>query len=226
MAKSKNKNMYWGEEQEDAIREYILTDSLERKHELYEKIIEPGFRKIIENIYWTFSFNKTIGQRGFENIEHELIVYLYERIEKFDVTKGTKSFSFFGTIVKRWMIQQANADKKIIRVDEDEQLVHLNSISIKHHTTESKNEEDVEFLNILTDKISLLRESDNISNNDKSVLDIIISLLQNYHSINIYNKKQVYIFLKEGTDLPPRKITKTLNMVKDLYRKTAAEFYG
>ena len=48
---------YWGAEQEAAIIEFNHTDDTLAKHRIYNDIILPAFRKLVENIYYTYNFN-------------------------------------------------------------------------------------------------------------------------------------------------------------------------
>jgi len=216
MMGKQRKNMYWGPAEEDAIKEYITNGSIDERHKTYTAIIEPGFRKLIENIFYTYNFNKTL--RALENIEHELLVHLYERIGKFDINRGAKSFSFFGTVCKNWLIQQSNIAKRSVTIDDADQTQYIHAISQDHYESKKKNISDTEFIGEFTQRLIEFRDgSKNLD--DIAVSDIIINLLQNYSTFNIYNKKQVYLYLREGTGLPTRKITSSLKKIKNLYGK-------
>jgi|3_EtaG_2_1085321.scaffolds.fasta_scaffold136072_2 hypothetical protein len=210
------KNMYWGPVEEEAIKEYIIEPSIGKRHKVYSSTIEPAFRKLIENIFYTFSFNRTL--KGLENIEHELLVHLYERIGKFDINRGAKSFSFFGTICKNWLIQQSNIAKRKVTLDDADQTQYIHSISQDFYESEKKNSLDTEFIGEFTERLIEFRDNSN-NLDDVAVTDIIINLLQNYPMFNIYNKKQVYLYLREGTGLPTRKITSSLKKIKLLYAR-------
>ncbi|MDP7197059.1 MAG: hypothetical protein QF864_12840, partial [SAR202 cluster bacterium] len=135
------KNMYWAQPQEQAIKDYIASDSITERHDIYINIIQDAFKKLIENIFYTFNFNKILGDK--ENIEHDLLIHLYERICKFKPERGTKSFSFFGTTVKNWFIQRTNAAKKKIHIDEDAQIGLIQTLSINEYKVKKKSEEDI-----------------------------------------------------------------------------------
>ena len=224
MAKRKK---YWDTEEEDTIREYIKCISITKKHKLYEQTIRPAFLELIKNIYFTYNFNKTLGD--FSNIELELEAFLYERINKFDIDKGAKSFSFFGTIVKNWLIQQSNKAKNqvAIETDEDERKNHLDFISYDVHHDKILIKENIEFVKILADNITKFSEQevDELNDDDIVVIDIIKNLLQNYDDLNIYSKKHVYVYIKEGTGLPSRKVTKTIKKLKTIYETIKTEYY-
>jgi hypothetical protein len=183
---------YWGAPQEEAIVDFNTNEDIEDKHKVFVAIIEPAFRKLVENIYYTYNFNKILWDR--EQIEHEVMTHLYEKLSKFDISKNKKSFSYFGTITKNWMIQRCNADKNKRFIDDDNQDIIVQSISIRAY--------------------------------DFAVLEIVNDILKNYQRFNIYNKKQLYVYIREATDLPSRKITKSLKKIKLDYFSVKEDFIG
>ena len=133
---------YWGTPQEEAIVEFNTNEDIEDKHKVFVAVIEPAFRKLVENIYYTYNFNKILWDR--EQIEHEVMTHLYEKLSKFDISKNKKSFSYFGTITKNWMIQRCNADKNKRFIDDDNQDIIVHNISIhayEENKVERHNEE-------------------------------------------------------------------------------------
>ena len=215
---------YWGEDQEDAIVEFNTNDDIDDKHKVFVAIIEPAFRKLVENIYYTYNFNKILWDR--EQIEHEVMTHLYEKLSKFDVTKNKKSFSYFGTITKNWMIQRCNADKNKRFIDDDNQDIIVQNISIHAYEENEVGRYNEEFISEIIDDFDDWDEKDNYTRDDFAVLEIVNDILKNYHRFNIYNKKQLYVYIREATDLPSRKITKSLKKIKINYGDVRNNFIG
>ena len=63
-----------------------------------------------------------------------------------------------------------------------------------------------------------------LKKDDIAVLEIINDILKNYNKFNIYNKKQLYVYIKEATDLPSRKITKSIRKLKSTYNVLKDEY--
>jgi hypothetical protein len=63
-----------------------------------------------------------------------------------------------------------------------------------------------------------------LNRDDIAVLEIINDIMKNYHKFNIYNKKQLYIYVREATDLPSRKITKSIKKIKKTYMVLKDEY--
>ena len=215
---------YWGEDQEEAIVEFNTNDDIEDKHKVFVAIIEPAFRKLVENIYYTYNFNKILWDR--EQIEHEVMTHLYEKLSKFDVTKNKKSFSYFGTITKNWMIQRCNIDKNKRFIDADNQEMIMHNISINAYEENKLNRHNEEFIGEIIEDFDDWGAKDNYTRDDFAVLEIVNDILKNYERFNIYNKKQLYVYIREATDLPSRKITKSLKKIKLDYFSIKTDFIG
>ena len=215
---------YWGVEQEEAIVEFNTNEDIEDKHKVFVAIIEPAFRKLVENIYYTYNFNKILWDR--EQIEHEVMTHLYEKLNKFDISKNKKSFSYFGTITKNWMIQRCNADKNKRFIDDDNQDIIVQNISINAYEENEVNQHNQDFISGIIEDFDNWDSKENYNQEDFAVLEIVNDILKNYHRFNIYNKKQLYVYIREATDLPSRKITKSLKKIKINYSDIKEDFIG
>ena len=215
---------YWGEDQEYAVVEFNTNADMDEKHKVFVDVIEPAFRKLVENIYYTYNFNKILWDR--EQIEHEVMTHLYEKLSKFDISKNKKSFSYFGTITKNWMIQRCNADKNKRFIDDDNQDIIVQNISIHAHEEAEVGRHNEEFIIEIIGDFDDWDAKENYTRDDFAVLEIVNDKLKNYERFNIYNKKQLYVYIREATDLPSRKITKSLKKIKINYADIKENFIG
>ena len=215
---------YWGEDQEDAVVEFNTNADMDEKHKVFVDVIEPAFRKLVENIYYTYNFNKILWDR--EQIEHEVMTHLYEKLSKFDISKNKKSFSYFGTITKNWMIQRCNADKNKRFIDDDNQDIIVQNISIHAYEEDEVGRHNEEFISEIIGDFDNWDAKENYTRDDFAVLEIVNDILKNYERFNIYNKKQLYVYIREATDLPSRKITKSLKKIKLDYFNVKEDFIG
>jgi len=176
---------------------------------------------LVENIYYTYNFNKILTD--FDQIEHELVTHLYEKIDRFDHTKGKKSYSFFGTVSKNWLIQKSNSKKKMVFIDNQDKEDMLHSISLIQNDELEKQNQLREFLSLLPAYLKDDIFVDSLNKEDRLVLGVISDILENYDMFDIYNKKQLYLYIREATDLPSRKITKTISKLKIKYSQAKIE---
>ena len=213
---------YWGEVQQSAIIDFNTNDNTDSKHKVYNDIILPAFSKLVENIYYTYNFNKILFD--YQQTRHEAMAHLYEKLGKFDPSTGAKSFSYFGTIVKNWMIQQSNAAKKQVFVDNENVDTVVFDKSMEYYEDIEKTKDDYAFIEGLIGRFDDLMIQEALNKDDLAVLEIINDIMKNYHKFNIYNKKQLYVYVREATDLPSRKITKSIKKIKKTYMVLKDEY--
>jgi len=213
---------YWGIDQEEAIVEFNTNEVMEIKHKIYNDIIFPAFQKLVENIYYTYNFNTILYD--YPQTQHEAMAHLYEKLNKFDPSSGAKSFSYFGAIAKNWMIQQSNAAKKQVFVDNENLDTVIFDRSMESYNDNVKVEDDYSFIMGLIEHFDDLMDNEALNKDDLSVLGVISDILKNYNKFNIYNKKQLYVYVKEATDLPSRKITKSIKKIKMVYNHLKEDY--
>ena len=178
--KKKSKN-YFTQETEDFIVIYNKLDSIKDEKErsrVYEKNIHYPFFKLTQNIIHTFKFYHTEVE-NLEHLQHEIITFLLSKIHLFDPTRGAKAYSYFGTIVKRWLIlyNTKNYKKKIQKVD----VSVLTSENSTHTYTQGdeKIKSDLDkYVDIFVDHVS-----ENIyelfpKKNDAQIADAILELFR------------------------------------------------
>lgn len=101
--KPKKSGVYFTQDTEDAIVAYNNCPDPEERSKIYNRKIHYAFFKLTENIIHTFKFYYTEVD-NIEDLQHEIITFLLSKIHLFDPSKGAKAYSYFGTIVKRYLI--------------------------------------------------------------------------------------------------------------------------
>jgi len=215
---------YWGEDEETAIVLFNQMEDIEEKHVVYVNTIEPAFQRLVENIYYAYNFNKTLYD--YDSIKHEAITHLYEKLNRYNPKLNKKSYSYFGTIVKNWLIQQSNSFKKQVFIDGDSRDGIVHDLSMIHYNTEIVDNESKNLIDrVVNELIEIIEDENNVLTiDDNKVLSIVIEMLKEYQILNITNKKQLYVYVREATDLPSRKITKSLNKIRGLYSHIKLDF--
>ena len=102
----------------------------------------------------------------------------------------------------------------------------MQNISIHAYEENEVGRYNEEFISEIIDDFDDWDEKDNYTRDDFAVLEIVNDILKNYHLFNIYNKKQLYVYIREATDLPSRKITKSLKKIKLDYFSVKEDFIG
>ena len=215
--RKKSRN-YFTQETEDAIVLYNNTQDPEVRSKIYQREIHFAFFKLTQNIIHTFKFYHT-EVSNLEHLQHEIITFLLSKIHLFDPTRGAKAYSYFGTIVKRWLIlyNTKNYNKKIKKVDVD---VLTSENSTYTYTQDSGSHKDD--LNKYID-IFVKHVSDNIyelfpKKNDAQIADAILELFRKRENLEVFNKKALYIYIREMVDVKTPKITKIADKLHTIFK--------
>jgi|TARA_R110002074_G_scaffold76294_5_gene173709 hypothetical protein len=215
--KPKSKN-YFTQDTENAIVRYNNEPDPEIRSKIYNDEIHYAFFKLTQNIIHTFKFYHTEVE-NLEHLQHEIIVFCLSKFHLFDPTRGAKAYSYFGTIVKRWLIlyNTKNYSKKIKKVEVDvlmgEKSTHTYSMNDDPQNTELS-----KYIDIFTDHVT-----ENIyelfpKKNDAQIADAILELFRKRESIEVFNKKALYIYIREIIDVKTPKITKIADKLYEIFR--------
>ena len=236
MEEKKNKN-YFTHDTELAIIKYVNTEDYAERNKIYREEIHYALFKLTQNLIHTFKFYYT-EETNLEDLQHEVITFLLTKLYRFNPAFGAKAYSYFGTVAKRYLIasNQKNYKKRLelLSLDnlnieqEDGEFVHGDVLDINGIQTDSKVyhpiDEVSEFLDIYvkycTDNIYELFPRDE----EAQIADAILELFRKREQITIFNKKALYIYIREIIDVKTPRITKVASELGDLYKKQYA-FY-
>ena len=216
--KRKKGVQYFTQATEDAIVLYNNTTDFELKSRIYNDEIHYAFFKLTENIIHTFKFYYTEVD-NIEDLQHEVITFLLSKIHLFDPSKGAKAYSYFGTIAKRYLIlsNQKNYKKRIdtapVEVLEDDEN-HSYIIDESSH-----NDRLSHFIDIYTEHCSQNIFKLFPKEYDAKIADAILELFRNRENLDIFNKKALYIYIREIIDVKTPKITKIANQLYDIFKE-------
>jgi hypothetical protein len=216
--KAPNRN-YFTQETEDAIVLYNNTTDFELKSKIYEEKIHYAFFKLTQNIIHTFKFYHTEVE-NLEHLQHEIIVFLLSKIHLFNPNNGAKAYSYFGTIVKRWLIlyNEKNYKSKISKVSTDE-LLKDDTHSYTLDSTPS-NDRLSNFMDEWVEFVSFNIYEIFPKEYDAKIADAILELFRKRDSIDVFNKKALYIYIHEMIpDAKTPKITKIANVLYNIFKK-------
>tara|TARA_R110000851_G_scaffold323170_1_gene489647 strand:+ start:47 stop:754 length:708 start_codon:yes stop_codon:yes gene_type:complete len=216
--RKKSKN-YFTQDTEDAIVLYNNTECPKMRSDIYAKHIHYPYFKLTENIIHTFKFYHT-EVSNLEHLQHEIITFLLSKIHLFDPTRGAKAYSYFGTIVKRWLIlyNTKNYSKKIKKVDVDVLTKDTSTYTYEQKDYAKEKDDLSEYIELF-----LVHTTDNIlelfpKKNDAQIADAILELFRKRETIEVFNKKALYIYIREMVDVKTPKITKIADKLHDIFK--------
>ena len=211
-----SKKQYFTYITEKAIIAYNVETDQHLRNKVYREHIDYPFNKLVENIYHTFKFS--YFDVPYEDIKCEVVAFLNEKITKFTEGKG-KAFSYFSIIAKNYLIIQNNANyaKMKARMSTDildERRNISAEVALSDHQESLK-----EFTNLWVEWYDKNMNSIFTNKRDIVVADTILELFRIRENIENFNKKALYILIRERTGLKTQNITKVLNVMKRDYQK-------
>ena len=216
--KKAKRKVYFGQEVQDAIIEYNSTDRSSEKNIIYGTRIHAAFDKLAENIINTFKF--TYFDYGFEDIKHEVVAFMVMNMHKYDHTKGSKAFSYFSVVAKNYLILHNNNNYKKLKSHDNMDALDRQSKStgFKESDYTTLTDEIVEYFD---NNMNTIFKKDR----DLRIGYAIIDLMKQREDIENFNKKAIYILIREMTDVETTHITSVVNTLKKHYKKLLDKYY-
>lgn len=205
------------------IKLFLKEEDNTKKHELFNEGIRPAFEKLIENLIFVYKFSSLDDP---DTLKKDCLASMYEILNagKFDPEKGTKGFSYFNVVAKNWFVQKARELSKRNRTERDIQVdaVGMPKMLREHPDLVAQSYENTVFEKEFWFSLNTEMESWRpkfMKKNEKNVLEAAIFLLQNPDLVPIYNKKAVYMYLREMTGLNEKQVAMCLKKIRVHYVK-------
>ena len=217
--RKRTKNEYFTKVHEQAIIDYCTTSDIAEKSKIYESLIQPAFSEMVDKIIFTYKFNIL---PNIDPLRDDCKVWLTTILNKYDPNRGSKAFSYLSVVTKNWFIHKVKQNSKRIKREVSfENLVENGGSDIlgTTDTTETYVYQRIEnefWMSLLQCMDSW--DTANLKKNEKAVLDAVRVLFDNIEDIEIFNKKAIYLYLRELTGLNTKQVVNNLNKIREKYR--------
>jgi len=219
--KKKGKNYYFNQGTEKAIIRYNKTDDARLKNIIYNEHIRAAFDKLAENIIHTFKFY--YFDVGSVEVKHEVVSFLVMNIHKFKEGKG-KAFSYFSIVAKNYLILNNNKNYKMGKIHSEMKVLDYKRNLMGENTMSETAEKSVLFV----DELHRFWDANlsNIFRRDKDirVADSVLHIFRIKENIENFNKKALYILIREMTGSNTQHITRIINVMKKYNKRLLLEF--
>lgn len=218
--------VYFGQEVDESIEKYCKETDVQIKNQIFDLEIRPAFEKLIESQIYLYKFYKI---DDVDLLKSECLSSLYETIPKFDSSKGKKAFSYFNVVTKNWFVWKIREKNKKLRQQVE------NFYGMDHGIVKSDPSVILQsYENDVIEKefwVSLFKDMDKWRSllkkkQELQVLDAIVFLLQNTHLVSIYNRKAVFLYIREMTGLTMKQVNHNMNRLKDMYSQFKERFHS
>lgn len=211
-----NKNWYFTAQTDESIKLYNSLDVEDStRSRIYNSEIKPAFNKLVENIIHTFKFYYTDGQ-SLQDVQHEVVSFLVEKLPKFASSKG-KAFSYFSIVAKNYLILNNNKNYK--KLTDSQRIDYLGEDSHYNEVLVDEVEDNTlfEFIDSFVIYMDLGLEKCFPKKSDQVIASAVLELFRKRENLEIFNKKALYIYVREMTNANTQQITKVVKMLKTKY---------
>jgi hypothetical protein len=219
--KAKKKNYYFHQGTEDAIIRYNKSDDYRLKNTIYNEHIRKPFDKLAENIIHTFKFY--YFDVSSEEVKHEVVSFLVLNMHKFKEGKG-KAFSYFSIVAKNYLILHNNKNYKMGKIHHEMDVLDYKRNILEERGRDEKTEGAELFIHELhrfwdTNLTNVFRRDKDIR-----VADAVLHIFRIKENIENFNKKALYILIREMTSSNTQHITRIINVMKKYNKRLIFEF--
>ena len=212
-----NSRKYFTKDHENAILEYVATDSIRRRSELYKQYIGPAFDEMVDKIVYTYKFTTL---PNIDYLRDECKIWLITVLDKYDASKGSKAFSYFSVITKNWFIHKVKKNKK--RLEREVSFESVDYDLERDLLDKGESYQDKKMRKELMKNLRLEMETwevDFTKPAEKKVYDAVLVLFESADEIEIFNKKAIYLYLREITGMNTKQVVTQLNKMRKRYKE-------
>jgi hypothetical protein len=214
---------YFTLDTQQAIMDYRAETSLAIRDKIFNEKIYYAFYKLAENIIHTFKFYYTEVD-NINELKHEVIAFLLEKLHLYNPDKG-KAYSYFGTIAKRYLIVYNNNNYKRLKGKANvEEVDNDKTITNELILTQPDYFRGVNFIDLFIKEVDDKLLDLFPKPQEARVGDAILELFKRRENIDIFNKKALFIYIKEITDTPTPVITKVIKVLKEIYKNMLDDY--
>jgi len=220
--RKRKKNLYFTKVHENAIIKYALSEQVNERSELYITLIQPAFSELVNKIVYTYKFSNL---PNIDYLKDDCKIWLMTILDKYDASRNSKAFSYFSVITKNWFIHKVKQNSKALRreVQFENSSRELEKGDMVSYNPYLRMREDSEFWQHLFGEIKDW-EKMKLKDNERKVLEAIKILFDSVDEIEIFNKKAIYLYMREITGLNTKQIVNNLNRIRQRYRTFKKEW--
>lgn len=222
--------LYFGPEQEEAVIRFLETEDEYERNIIYNKWLRDPLNKMIESIIRKYKLYRK-GET-FEDLHADTLSFLMTKAHKFEQSKGTKAYSYYGTICKNYILG--------LLINDEKQLKRMHSYDDITSELEKKEEfqheiEDKDFTtNLFIKKLiagvnqeltgEALSKKKKLTENEEKIGLALIDILGDWERTlglmdggNKFNKNTVLASMRNYTNLSTKDIRISMKRYKILY---------
>lgn len=211
---SKTKGHYFGPEVDQAIEEFNTTTSKSTQNRLYNNIIHPALDKLVENLINIHKFY--YYETNYEDLKHDVVSFCYNKLDRYNLGKG-KGYSFFTKVAYNELITRNKKQYNVSKAREELDILD----ALRNIPNEVYHDDRVgllrDFLDIWCKWCD--RHCKTLFPTEKSykAADSILEVIRTRVDIENYNKKALYILIRERAGVKTQHITNAIAKLREMF---------
>ena len=218
-----SKKQYFTADVDLAIQEYLASSNQAERNEIYRTRIAYAFYKLAENLIHTFKFYYTEVE-SLEDLKHEVCCFFLEKLDYFKPEKGSKAFSYFSIVGKNYLILYNNNNYKKKKQKADPLAADEDEGVLRQLGRDQRKQDLKDFIDYFTEYVDKHMFTLFKKDHDRKVCDAVNILFKRRENLEIFNKKALYIYIREMTGVETPVITKVTKVLKKVYKKLYSEY--
>lgn len=210
-AKKGSPRYYFHQGTEDAIIRHNKETRPHIRERIYNEHIRVPFEKLAENIIHTFKFY--YFDVPSVDVMHEVVSFLYMNMHKFTEGKG-KAFSYFSIVAKNYLILHNNNNYKKMKQTDSEEVTDYKRDPITEASRADLLTAKKEYLDLFIEYWENNLTTVFKRKQDMDVANSVLYLMEHRDNIDNFNKKALYIMIREMTNSNTQHITRVVNVMK------------
>ena len=229
------KKPYFGQDQEEAVRVFLTATTYTEKNKVYNEFLRAPLNKMVESIIRKYKLYR--DDMSFITMHDDTLSFLITKCDKFKPEKGKKAYSYFGTIVKNYLLGQLIKDNKKVRTQvsyEDYASDLEERPDMLVYQKEDHLEKEGKLQKLMAEIIGEISEelnNEKLTDNERSVGESLVYMFENWEIIfsdasgnNKFNKNLVLHNIREMTSLTTKEIRNAMRRYKKIYKTIKEKF--
>ena len=223
MPRPRTQKIYFGEEQEKAVVNYLESTDEAEKNKIFNEYLREPLIIMVESIIRRYKLYRK--DMEFEEIHNDTMSFLITKINKFDPTANYKAYSYFGTICKNYLMGAIQKDTK----EQNRQISYddiSSSIEDNVELSYTMDEYAIDYRDVivkLTIDLEEFIENEDLTENEQKLGYALLEIFGNFDKIfqvgdgNKFNKNLILLSLREMTSLSTKEIRISIKKYRKLY---------
>lgn len=226
--KPASNKMYFTKNTENAIIRFNQSLDVHEREQIYRNHIEKPLDKLAENVINRFKFPYV--NQSFEDTKREVVSFLVINLHKFKPDKGKKAFSYLSVIAKNHLIYNNTngykEEKRNLYLSETDDYIPIENMVMLEAPSAHEHDDSKEFVRLMIDFWEKNIPTVFKKKRDAAIANAVIELFRRANGIENFNKKALFLMIREMTDYKTNYITKVVNKMRAYTTEHLQEFYS